>query len=161
MKRLRLGLLVIIIALPALSAPPLPDAAPNSSFPVKLPDVKGVVSWKTLGEVEETTVNHQLISKFSTAIVALDSQQVKLQGFMIPLDMGKKQKRFLLSANVPSCPFCMPGGPESLIEVVCKQPIAFNMEPVIVSGKFSVLKDDANGLWYRLVDAVPATAGKP
>ncbi len=74
---------------------------------------------------------------------------------MMPLEPGAKQKRFLLSANVPSCPFCMPGGPESLIEVLCKKPIAFNMEPIVISGKLSVLKDDPTGLWYRVTDAAP------
>ena len=54
---------------------------------------------------------------------------------MLPLEPGEKHKRFLLSANVPSCPFCMPGGPESLVEVLCKEPIAFNMEPIVISGR--------------------------
>ena len=79
---------------------------------------------------------------------------------MLPLEPGKKHRRFLLSANVPSCPFCMPGGPESLIEVLCKEPITFNMEPIVISGKLSVLKDDPTGLWYRITDAALVVGGK-
>jgi hypothetical protein len=121
---------------------------------------KGIVSWKTLAQVEEVNVNNRVVLKFSAQIAALDSKEVRLQGFMMPLDSGAKQKRFLLSANVPSCPFCMPGGPESLIEVLCKTPIAFNMEPIVISGKLSVLKDDPTGLWYRVTDAALVSDGK-
>ena len=123
-------------------------------------DPKGVVSWKTLGQVEEVKVNNRLVPKFSAQITALDSKEVKFQGFMMPLEPGAKQKRFLLSANVPSCPFCMPGGPDSLIEVLCKKPIAFNMEPIMISGKLSVLKDDPTGLWYRVTEATLVSDSK-
>jgi hypothetical protein len=155
-------MLLTLLAPFAFSADPKPaDEAPNASVspapssrsPV---DVKGLVSWKTLAQVEEVKVNNRVLPKFSAQITALDSKEIRLQGFMMPLEPGAKQKRFLLSANVPSCPFCMPGGPDSLIEVLCKKPIAFNMEPIIISGKLSVLSDDPTGLWYRITDAVLA-----
>ncbi|HTT38873.1 MAG TPA: DUF3299 domain-containing protein [Burkholderiales bacterium] len=138
-------------ALLALAAPPalaLEDG--------RAADPKGLVSWKTLAQVEEMKVSDRIVPKFSAQIIALDSKQVRLQGFMLPLEPGAKQKRFLLSANVPSCPFCLPGGPDSLIEVLCKKPIAFNSEPIVISGKLSVLRDDPTGLWYRLTEAVLA-----
>jgi len=119
------------------------------------PEGNGIVSWKTLAKVEEVKVNDRIVPKFSAQITALDSKEVRVQGFMMPLEPGAKQKRFLLSANVPSCPFCMPGGPDSLIEVLCKKPIAFNVEPIVVSGKLSVLSNDPTGLWYRITEAVP------
>jgi hypothetical protein len=145
-------------ATPADGTPPA-AGSPGSGFQI-LPELKGVVSWKTLGQVEETTVNHRMVPKFSTEITALDSKEVQLQGFMMPLEAGKKHKRFLLSANVPSCPFCLPGGAESLIEVLCKDAIAFKMEPIVISGKFSVLKNDPSGLWYRVTDAALVPGGK-
>ena len=37
---------------------------------------------------------------------------------MMPLDQTAKQKRFLLASFPPHCPFCMPGGPESMVEVI-------------------------------------------
>jgi hypothetical protein len=69
------------------------------------------------------------------------------------------QKRFLLSANVPTCPFCLPGGPESLIEVLCRKRIAFSTEPIVISGTLWVLRDDPNGLWYRVKEASLVPAG--
>jgi hypothetical protein len=78
---------------------------------------------------------------------------VKVQGFIIPLDMGDKQKRFLLAAVPPHCSFCLPAGPDSVVEVVAKSAVRYGFEPIVVSGKFAVLKDDAAGLLYRLTDA--------
>jgi uncharacterized protein len=137
-----------------------PTARDSASAPEDSVHAKGLVSWKTLAQVEEAKVKSRLVPKFSAQITALDGKEVKLQGFMMPLDAGAKQKRFLLSATVPSCPFCIPGGPDSLIEVLCKKPIAFNMAPIVISGKLSVLKADPGGLWYRLTDATLVSDGK-
>ncbi len=144
---------------PPDGTPPPAAGSSGSGFQI-LPELKGVVSWKTLGQVEEVKIDHRLVPKFSTEITALDSKEVQLRGFMMPLEAGKKHRRFLLSANVPSCPFCLPGGAESLIEVLCKDAIAFKMEPIVISGKLSILKDDPSGLWYRITDAVLVPGGK-
>src|SRR5574342_473507 len=96
----------------------------------------------------------RFIPQFSRDVSALDKKEVKLQGFMMPLDMGEKQKRFLLVAMPPTCAFCLPGGPDQLVEVVAKTPVKYGFEPIVVSGKFVVLKDDPMGLYYRLTDAV-------
>jgi hypothetical protein len=52
----------------------------------------------------------------------------------------------------------MPAGPEAIVEVICTKPIKYGIEPMVVAGKLTVLKDDQNGLLYRMVDAelVPA-----
>ena len=52
----------------------------------------------------------------------------------------------------------MPGGPDAIVEVLAKTPIKYGFEPVVLSGKFSVLKDDPTGLYYRLTDAVPVVS---
>ena len=136
--------------LAAMDAPSAPS--PYSSKP--LPEMKGVVSWKTLAEVTPVRQKDRFVPQFSKEINALDKKDVKLQGFMMPLDMGEKQKRFLLVAMPPSCSFCLPGGPDQLVEVVAKTPVKYGFDPVVISGKFTVLKDDPMGLYYRLVDAV-------
>ncbi len=149
---------------PAAATPPdgMPPPAAGSSasgFQI-LPELKGVVSWKTLARVEEMKVNQRIVPKFSTEITALDGKEIRLQGFMMPLEAGKKQRRFLLSGNVPSCPFCLPGGPESLVEVLCKDALNFKMEPIVISGKLSILRDDPSGLWYRITNAALVPDGK-
>jgi hypothetical protein len=76
---------------------------------------------------------------------------------MMPLEMGDKQKHFVLTAMPQTCAFCLPGGPESLVEVRAKTPVKYTFEPVVLSGTLAVLKDDAAGLFYRLTDAVPVS----
>lgn len=130
---------------------PLPPS-PYAGKP--LPDLKGVVSWKTLSQVEAVRQKGKFVPKFSGSITALDKKEIRLQGFMMPLDMGEKQKRFILTALPPSCSFCLPGGPEQLVEVEAKTPVKYGFEPIVVTGRMVVLKDDPMGLYYRLTDAV-------
>jgi hypothetical protein len=165
MKRTVLLLVVALAAAPALAfsqgpadksghVPPTgaPAVSPDALKP--LPEVKGVVSWKTLGQVELVKVKDRVVPQFSDGVLKMDATEVKLQGFMMPLEMGDKQKHFVLTAMPQTCSFCLPGGPESLVEVRTKTPVKYTFEPVVLSGKLAVLKDDANGLFYRLTEAV-------
>ena len=128
---------------------------PPSPFSGKpLPELKGVVSWKTLNDVKTVKQKDRFIPEFGKNVATLDKKEVRLQGFMMPLDMGERQKRFILAAMPPSCSFCLPGGPEQMVEVQAKTPVKYGFEPIIVSGRFEVLRDDAMGLYYRLTDAV-------
>jgi hypothetical protein len=129
----------------------LPTASMFSS--TLLPEVQGVVSWTTLSQVEPTKQGDKMVPKFSDEVLKLDSRAVRVQGFIMPLDMGDEQHHFLLSAVPPSCPFCMPAGPDSIVEVVAKKTVAYGYEPIIVSGKFAVLKNDPGGVLYRLIEA--------
>ena len=142
---------------PGKDVPPMTmdQQLPPSPWATKpLPELKGVVSWKTLAEVTPVKQKDRYVPQYSKTISALDQKEVKLQGFMMPLDMGEKQKRFLLVAMPPSCAFCLPGGPDQLVEVQAKTPVKYGFEPIVVTGKFAVLKDDPMGLYYRLTDAV-------
>ena len=121
-----------------------------------LPERKDVVSWKTLEKVQLIKQKDRYVPQFDAGIAALDQKQVKVQGFMMPLQAGEKQSHFVLSAMPQTCSFCMPGGPEQMVEVKSKTPLKYTMDAVIVSGKFVLLKDDPTGVFYRLVDAVPA-----
>ncbi len=125
-----------------------------------LPEMKGVLSWKMLGEVKPVKQKDKFVPEFAKSISALDKKEVRIQGFMMPLDMGEKQARFILSALPPSCSFCLPGGPEQMVEVQAKSPVKYGFEPILLTGKLAVLKDDPMGLYYRLTDAVVTVGGK-
>jgi hypothetical protein len=152
MNRLVLALLTAL-AVPALAqhVPP-PGADPNQVQP--LPERKDVLSWKMLSQVELVKQKDRYVPQFSKEVAALDQKDVKVQGFMMPLQMGDKQTHFVLSAMPQSCAFCMPGGPESMVEVKSKAAVKYTFEPVVLTGKLSVLKDDPTGVFYRLTDAV-------
>lgn len=134
---------------------PPPAQAPGMDFK-PFAERKDVVSWRLLAQVELVKVKDRYEPQFSSGIAALDAKEVKIQGFMMPLEMGDKQSHFILSSTPQTCSFCMPGGPESLVEVKMKKPVAYGFEAIVLSGKLTVLKDDPTGVFYRLTDAVPA-----
>ncbi|HEV8554237.1 MAG TPA: DUF3299 domain-containing protein [Casimicrobiaceae bacterium] len=152
-----IGAAILAAALPVRAIdtgiPPtgLPSAADYASQ--LLPEINGVVSWKTLSQVEPVKQGGKMVPQFSRDIMGLDKKDVRVQGFIIPLDMGDKQKHFLLSAVPPHCPFCMPAGPDTIVEVLAKKPLAYGFEPIVVAGRFAVLKDDPAGVLYRMTDA--------
>jgi hypothetical protein len=126
-----------------------------------LPERAGVVSWRTLAQVEPVKQGNKMVPSFSKDILALDRQDARVQGFMIPLDVGDKQKRFLLTAVPPHCSFCMPAGPDAMVEVIARTPVRYTFDPIVIAGRFAVLKDDAGGLLYRLTDATQVEAIAP
>lgn len=152
-----LWLAVMAAAVPAYGVmPSVPQAGLPSATDygaTLLPERAGVVSWRTLAQVTPVKADGKMVAEFSKDILTLDQRTVKVQGFIIPLDMGDRQTRFLLSAVPPHCAFCMPAGPDAIVEVIAKTPVKYGFEPIVVSGRFSVLRNDATGVLYRLTDA--------
>lgn len=128
---------------------------PRSAFK-PLEDKDGIVSWKLLSSVQTRNEKNRIAPVFSEAITTLNDKTVKVQGFMMPLEPGERQKHFLLSAVPTTCSFCVPAGPQGLIEVRTKIPVKYSIEPVVVEGKFAALTNDQYGLFYRVTDAVSA-----
>lgn len=147
------------LAFSATQVPPAQGAPLDAPPPMtqQLPEIKGVVSWNTLAKVKQVKAKDRILPEFSKEVTALNNQEVKVQGFMMPLEPGEKQKHFLISLVPQTCSFCLPAGPEGVVEVKTRTPVKYTFEPVIVSGRMSVLKDDPMGLYYRLTDAVPAS----
>ena len=154
---MKTGIAVIALALtfPA-AAQHQPPAGADPSQVKPLVERKDVVSWKVFAQVELVKTKDRYVPQFSPSVTALDQKEVKVQGFMMPLQVGDKQTHFVLSATPVTCSFCLPGGPEALVEVKAKRPFTYSFEPITVSGKLSVLKDDPTGVFYRITDAVQA-----
>ena len=127
--------------------------SPNSPF-APLPERKDVVAWSVLTDVKTKAEKNRILPLFNASQTALNQKSQRVQGFMMPLEPGEKQKHFLLTSVPLSCPFCTPGGPESMVEIKTKTPIKYTLEPVTVEGRFLVLNDDSYGLYYRMTDAV-------
>jgi len=151
----RLLVLLAAFAFPAAAQQQQPPAAdPNTFKP--LPERKDVVSWKLLAQVELVKTKDRYVPQFASGVSSLDQKQVKVQGFMLPLAMGDQQTHFVLAAMPQTCAFCMPGGPESMVEVKTRTPVKYTFDAVVVSGKLTVLKDDPTGIFYRLTEAEPS-----
>ena len=128
--------------------------SPNSPF-APLQERNDVLPWSLLTSIKTKTEKNRILPVFTPAVMALNAKSQRVQGFMMPLEPGEKQKHSLLSSVPLSCSFCVPGGPESMVEVKTKTPVKYSLEAVVVEGKFAVLQDDPYGLYYRITDAVP------
>ena len=127
--------------------------SPNSPF-APLKDRADVLPWTVLTAVKTKVEKNRLLPVFTPSIQAMHQTSQRIQGFMMPLEPGEKQKHFLLSSVPLTCSFCVPGGPESMVEVKTKTAVKYSLEAVVVEGNFAVLKDDPYGLYYRITDAV-------
>jgi hypothetical protein len=125
----------------------------NSPFP-PIEARSDVLPWSVLTDVKTKVEKNKVIPVYSNTITALDQKSQRVQGYMMPLEPGEKHKHFLLSSVPLTCAFCLPGGPESMVEVKTKTPVKYSMEVVVVEGQFAVLKNDPYGLYYRMTDAV-------
>ena len=160
MKR-TFALLTLVVAASAGAqlSPPVPMGtgpgvhSPNSPF-APLPERADVVPWSVLTAVKTRAEKDRLLPAFDKSQLALNDKTQRIQGFMMPLEPGDKQSHFLLSSVPLTCQFCLPGGPESMVEVKAKTPVKYTMEPVTVEGRFVTLTDDEYGLYYRVTEAV-------
>jgi hypothetical protein len=140
-------------------APPVPMGTgagvhgANSPF-APLEPRADVLPWSVLTDVKTKTVKNRVLPVFGPAQQGLHQKTQRIQGFMMPLDPGEKQRHFLISSVPLTCSFCLPGGPESMVEVTTKTPVRYSMEAVVVEGKFAVLADDPYGMYYRMTEAV-------
>jgi hypothetical protein len=160
-KRIRLRMLaagLAGLAFPACALEPklpplgLPSASMFSA--TLLPEREGVIPWKTFADVDSVKAGSKFTAQFGRAVLALDRQRIRVEGFILPLD-ATDGSHFLISAVPPHCPFCMPAGPDEIIEVFAKAPVAWGTAPVVMGGTLALMKDDPSGVLYRLIDAEP------
>ncbi len=155
-----LSLTAAALAALAQTPPPIAGQGPGFHDPRSLfkplEERDGVLSWKLLSEVQTRMEKNRMVPTYPAALQALNDRTVRVQGFMLPLEPGEKQRHFLISSVPTTCSFCVPAGPEGLIEVRSKTPVRYTLEPVLLEGKLAVLANDPYGLFYRVVDAVPA-----
>ncbi|BAO80622.1 hypothetical protein SRAA_0768 [Serpentinimonas raichei] len=127
--------------------------SPLSAY-APLPVRTDVIAWSTLADISTRTERNRVVQVYSPAILALDQRTVRLQGFMTPLDPGERQVHFLLTSVPLTCPFCTPGGPESIVQVRSRRPVRYTIGALVVEGRFHVLHNDSLGFFYRITGAV-------
>ena len=76
---------------------------------------------------------------FAPEVQALAGIQVGTVGFDIPLDSS--DPRLFFSLNSASCPFCLPGGPETMVEVKAPKAINAGLEPIMLEGTVKLIDD--------------------
>lgn len=146
---------------------PMPSAAAMQKQKANIADVwkpaatpKGGVPWKLLESTTETQrkADGIIYSKpvFKPAVRALAGKQIKVAGWMKPLEAAARQKRFVLLAYPPGCPFHFHAMPNQFIEVLAPAGVKLNeRDPFILTGTLQLTGQDESGIFYRLVNAKP------
>lgn len=149
-----------VLSSPMGSAPDAPVAAgqgpgihgAGSAFP-PLVERADVVPWSVLTDVSVVFQKPRITTTFTDKVRQLHGTTVKVQGYMAPLEAGTTHRHFLLVSVPPTCPFCVPGGAESMVEVRTLKPLTYSQNALVVEGRFQLLKDDPQGLYYRMTAA--------
>jgi hypothetical protein len=115
-------------------------------------DTAVLVDWDLLTKMRYVEANGSSQIAFSDAINTLNGQRVKFEGFITPLDRSAHQRHFILSPKPSTCFFCMPAGPDEMVEVRAKAPVQYTREPVVVAGTLVVSAQAPGGLYYHLRD---------
>lgn len=134
--------LILITGILSVNAQNKYTGFPSLIWP-KLYDIKFEKKKDNLGEYDKPV--------FSTATKALNGKSVTLPGYMIPFETGSKGAKFMFSSMpINACFFCGVGGPESVIEVMMKQPLSFHDKPIEIKGILKLNDTDPDKMIYIL-----------
>lgn len=114
--------------------------------------------WKELSEVTykigQDEFGELYIPVFGPKIKNLEGKVVEADGYIIPFEgMFKPEHIILSSLPLAECFFCGSGGPETVMEVMLKNPIKYTSKRVRVRGKLTLNDKDPEKLMYILKEA--------
>ena len=115
----------------------------------------------TSAVVSEDRAAGRLKAAFPPAVSRLSGEQVRVSGFMTPLEAEARVRHFILTRRSTVCPFCPPNSPSEAVEVRLALPLPVTAEEVTVVGRMALTPASDEGLFYTLADAkaVPHAAG--
>lgn len=126
-----------------LLASPPPDVTHEMAIP-----------WRALEESAEALGGREfLYADTLKEIKNLKGKKVAFYGYIYPLEPGPKQAHFLLNSQPHICQFHAPSHSGKMVEVFMAEPIAFQMQPVLLIGTFSIPQDKESGINFRLQEA--------
>ena len=125
---------------------------------------EGAIDWKVLGTTKEIEAhtktedgydNQYSKPEFASEVRSLDGKEIKIKGYMFPLDGTEEQKLFLFGPFPLTCPYQYHVGPPLVLEVHAdNQPVKFDYEPVMMIGTLELVSDDPEySIFYRLKNA--------
>ncbi len=157
--------MLVLLALSLAAAQPLPIAMQQGPAiqdiwqPAATP--KGGISWRLLESTKETTRRKDdgyIYSRpvFPPSVQALNGKRIKVAGFMMPLENSSRQKRFVLLAYPPGCPFHTHAMPNQFIEVIADTAFPVELETAtVVEGVLQLTGQDESGIFFRLTGSKP------
>lgn len=116
-------------------------------------------TWKTLGKITYKKEYDELmgfkvdVPVFSDEIKELEGKEVKIKGYIIPVEGYKSHKEFIFSAYPYNmCFFCGGAGPETVMEVSASEPVKYTAEQIEIQGILTLNDSDVNRLMYIMTD---------
>jgi hypothetical protein len=114
--------------------------------------------WKELADVTykigEDEWGELYLPVFSDNIKKLEGTEVVADGYIIPFEGMFKPEHIIISAlPLAECFFCGAGGPETVMEVMLKDPVKYTSKRVKVKGTLTLNDNDPEKLMYILQDA--------
>ena len=136
------------------AAEPLSQPADEVAAQKLLPKVHDAL-WTALSKCnvgyDDKSGNYSI--KTTPEVEALSGQSLTVRGFILPMDGSDRTKHFLVTRNTPVCMVCPPGQPNEVIEVYASQPIAWTDKIVAVTGKFSLINNGEQALFFKMENA--------
>jgi len=123
-----------------------------NDFP-SAPILENGLKWSELMQADIEFEEGEVKVTYSEAIVGQAGQNVRVSGFLMPLEAGIKQRRFLFTSSPPHCFFHIPGGPAGVIEVFSKDGIETSFSPIQIQGRLELVGGFGNGIIYQIRDA--------
>ena len=130
------------------------------------PKPEGAISWHVLGAAQIVYDDNEGIVKpqYTKEIEALNGKEISLAGYLFPVESEDPNRQYLFAALPPSCPFCLPAGPNYVADLQTVKPLKHTEEAVHLKGRLKLL--DGSGqyqLFFLLEDVVqlPYKAVKP
>ncbi len=143
MKFLFIALMLLLSIFCQAQAKVTYNGYPSLIWP-KLYSIQYTQSKDELGDYEKPI--------FSADVRAMEDKIISLPGYIVPFETGiTKSKQFILtSLPLNACFFCGVGGPETVIEVVLKNPISYTEKLVEIRGILRLNSSDPDKMIYRL-----------
>lgn len=139
----------LIAAAPApVMAMSLEPAPAHLRLGVAAPE--GALDWGLLAQAGETRFRDGAVSRFPATLRALQGQEVRISGYMMPFRDAPKHAEFLLGGLQFHCPSCMSSDLTRIVAVRAAKPLTHSDEPVLVRGTLRLIEEQQSPLFFRL-----------
>lgn len=112
-----------------------------------------ILYWSMLQEGFSASLSPSSPPGATAMLKQMEGKQVRLNGYMFPLQQAEEHSQFLFSPRTHACPFCMPSNAGNIIEVRMQDALPLHKQPIEVQGRFVLLDTlESDGLLYRIED---------
>ncbi len=155
--------LALSLAAAALAAgPAMAQFYPGGKFDRWGPNGNGTLDheddlrWVILHDVKIDADNAKgvYVATFGKDMADMEGRPFTIIGYMLSVENNLNSPHFVITRRSTGCPFCPPNEPTEAIEVFAVKLVAYTQAPIALEGKLHLVRSSAEGLFYRLDQAV-------